>query len=62
MIDVLNALVAAGIPKSAANVAANMVDAGMAISSVLTILSGLGVGLAALRLALRETGKKAIVG
>ncbi|MFU0790751.1 hypothetical protein JNUCC74_01665 [Cerasibacillus sp. JNUCC 74] len=62
MIDTLNALVALGIPQSAAKVAANMVDAGMAIGSIVTMLSGMGVGLAALRMALRKSGKKAIVG
>ncbi|HEX6594986.1 MAG TPA: hypothetical protein VF095_10470 [Bacillota bacterium] len=62
MIETLNALVALGIPRSAAEVAATMVDAGMAIGSILTILSGMGVGLAALRMALRQEGKKAIVG
>ncbi|ARK32390.1 hypothetical protein [Halalkalibacter krulwichiae] len=58
---VLDALVALGIPKTAAEVAASMVDAGMAIGSIVTMLSGLGVGLAALRMALRAEGKKAIV-
>lgn len=61
MIETLNALVALGIPATAAEVAAKMVDAGMAIGSIITMLSGMGVGLAALRMALRHEGKKAIV-
>lgn len=61
IIGLLDLLVAAGIPVSAANVAAAMVDAGMAVAAIVTFLSGLGVGLTVIRMALRSTGKKAIV-
>lgn len=57
----IDLLVAAGIPAGAAKLAANMVDAGMAVASIVTFLSGLGVGLTVIRMALRAEGKKAIV-
>ncbi|MCE5041964.1 hypothetical protein KJC03_12795 [Mammaliicoccus sciuri] len=58
--EILNALVAAGVPPATAETAAAMADAGMAIASILTFFSGMGIAVGVLRTALRQQGKKAI--
>ncbi|MGV6981954.1 hypothetical protein [Bacillus pumilus] len=61
IVVLMDLLVGAGIPPTAAKVAADMIDAGMAVASIVTFLSGLGVSLTVIRMALRASGKKAIV-
>ncbi|MCY7670117.1 MULTISPECIES: hypothetical protein [Bacillus] len=61
IVFLMDLLVGAGIPPTAAKVAADMIDAGMAVASIVTFLSGLGVGLTVIRMALKASGKKAIV-
>ncbi|BBU40826.1 MAG: hypothetical protein C6W58_13840 [Bacillaceae bacterium] len=57
----LDLLVAYGINETTANTIAAFLDAGLGIASFLTLITGAGLTLKALQIALRAGGKKAVV-